>query len=380
MDLAIRRPTLLFVPVIIWALVTFPAGAASAADPTLYELSAATHARQLTTAPDGALWFAVEHGENHQKNGGGFVGHWDPIGGLTEIPLPSGREAGRPAVGPEGGVWLPGGFRNTRGYLVARVGRLSTSGQLHDYTLGNHVGQVNSVAAVRGAVWFAASRYIDDRARTTIGRIPTSGNRAVRQFSLRVNCWARAIAARGGAAWFTETCGRRFGYRVVYRTRIGRIDRLGKITHYPISPRFEPISIAVGSDGSVWFGASQFQGGRSRIGRITPSGRVVDFRVPRAGRLHSITVGPEGRLWFPSTTGGEATRALASIGPAGGIREPICLDPKCKLEPTGLTTGPDGSVWFSAGRVNFGGGGGGTNIWESNQIANETGFIGRLSP
>jgi len=366
---------------LIWALVAFPAAPASAAEPTLYQLPDATHAGGLTTGPDGALWFAGNHGSEHAGGEGAFVGRWDPVAGLTEFALPSSRRIGTPAVSAGGEVWLPGGASNRRGYQVARVGSLSSSGQLQDYTLGNRVGGVNSVATLDGAVWFAASRWIDGRARTTIGWI-AAGDGAVHQVPLPPRCGADAIAAGATAVWFTESCWRSYNTRSGHRGSIGRIDRAGKITRYPVSPRFEAISIAVGADGSVWFGESQVKGFHSRIGRIAPSGRVVEFRVPNAGWLHSLAVGPEGRLWFPSRSpsvaGGYVTRALNSIGPAGDTGEPICLDPECKLEPTGLTAGPDGSVWFSAARGRSGGGGGETAFWETHVITNEAGYIGRL--
>jgi streptogramin lyase len=378
MNLGVQRRGLLVVP-LIWALVAFLSGPANAAEPMLYQLPAATHADGLTRGPDGALWFAGEHGSEHEGGEGRFVGRWDPVGGLTEFSLPSGRYVGKPAVGPAGEVWLPGSDTNGRGYLVARVGRLSTSGQLYDYMLGNRIGGVRAVATSKDTVWFSASRHINGRARATIGRIPAEGDGSVRQFPLQPRCQAAALAAEADAVWFTESCWRRYRYRAGHRASIDRIDPAGEITRYPISPRFEPISLAIGSDGSVWFGESGAWGWNPRIGRVTPSGRVVEFNVPEAGWLHSIAVGPEGRLWFPSTTGGHVTRALDSIGPTGDIGKPICLDSKCTLEPTALTTGADGSVWFSAARARTGGGGGGTAIWETHQIANEAGFIGRLS-
>lgn len=378
MGLGRQWRALLFVCLI--SALAVSAASASAAEPTLYQLPAATHAGGLTTAPDGAVWFAGSHGYEHTGGDGAFVGRWDPVGGLTEFSLPSDREVGKPAIGPDGNVWLPGSALNERSYLVARLGRLPISGQLYDYTLGNRVGGVYSVATMKDAVWFAASRRIDNRVRATVGWIAASGDGALRQFPLPFHCWARAIAAGAGAVWFTESCWRRYSTRSGHTASIDRIDRTGKITRYPISPRFEPISVAVGSDGSVWFGESQVQGWHSMIGRVKRSGRVVEFRVPEAGWPNSIAVGPAGRLWFPSRTGGHVTRALDSIGPGGGIGEPICLDPECNLEPTGLATGLDGSIWFSAARVRSEGGGGGAAIGEGQRIANEAGFIGRLSP
>jgi streptogramin lyase len=361
-------------------LVTVPAAPASAAAPTLYQLPDATHAGGMAVAPDGALWFAGSHGTEHPGNVDDFVGRWDPVGGLAEFSLPPGRWIGKPVVTARGEVWLPGSESNRRGYSVARIGSLSSSGLLSDYPLGNRVGGVESVATLAGAVWFAASRSIDGRSRATIGWIAAAGDGAVHQVPLPSRCWSHEIAAAATAIWFTESCWRHYNTRKGHRASVGRIDWSGKITRYRVSPRFEPISLAVAADGSVWFGESPVRSFQSKIGRVTPAGRVVEFNVPDVGWPNSVAVGPEGRLWFPSTTGGSVTRALNSIGPAGDVGKPICLDPECKLQPSGLTAGADGGVWFSATTASSGGGGGGTRILIDHQIANEAGYIGRLSP
>jgi sugar lactone lactonase YvrE len=211
-----------------------------------------------------------------------------------------------------------------------------------------------------------------------IDRVAADGGGGIKQYALAIRCRVLALTAGADAVWFLETCGRGI-MEANYRASIGRIDGSGSITRHRLRSDLRPSSIAVGPDGSVWFGGSRGRLYRPTVGRLTPSGEVVEFSSPLM-LPSSIEVGPEGRLWFPSSTGGRLINAMDSIGPAGDIGQPICLDSGCTLEPTGLATGPDGSIWFSAGRAFNPGGGGGSAIGESQRIAAEAGFIGRLSP
>ncbi|MBV8155370.1 MAG: Virginiamycin B lyase, partial [Candidatus Eremiobacteraeota bacterium] len=56
-----------------------------------------------------------------------------------------------------------------------------------------------------------------------------------------------------------------------------------------------PVSIAVGPDGALWF--TEFDQGK--IGRITTDGTIDDhYKLPPFGVSRGITTGPDGALWF----------------------------------------------------------------------------------
>ena len=63
--------------------------------------------------------------------------------------------------------------------------------------------------------------------------------------------------------------------------------------------------------------------------------------IPTAGSLPAgITSGPDGNLWFTETTGNNVARITTS----GAITEfPI---PTPYSQPQGITVGPDGNIWF----------------------------------
>ena len=62
----------------------------------------------------------------------------------------------------------------------------------------------------------------------------------------------------------------------------------------------EPLAIAAGPDGSVWF--TELLG--NRIGRITYHGVITEFALPRsASHPVFIVAGPEGNMWFTEGAG-----------------------------------------------------------------------------
>ncbi len=187
-------------------------------------------------------------------------------------------------------------------------------------------------------------------------------------------------AATDGTLWFTEACRRRrHGEDGPGGSGIVRIAPSGKVVRYRLTGKDYPISIALGADGTAWFGVSHWGYSAPLIGRIARTGALAEYRVPH-GYPDRIAVGRDGRLWFSSTFGGGIYRALDSIGASGGLGKPVCADPACELEPSSLTASPDGSLWYALAGPHSIGGGGGTQIWKSLTIANEAGFIGHLVP
>jgi streptogramin lyase len=143
-------------------------------------------------------------------------------------------------------------------------------------------------------------------------------------------------AGPDGAVWFSELSG---GFH------IGRISASHVLTEFPASIGAQ--GITAGPDGAVWF--TSF----SEIGRITPAGTVTEFPLPSATHgTDGITAGPDGALWFteieipPLPAGGSASvGAIGRVTPSGKVTEfPL---PTPNAGPQGITTGPDGALWFT---------------------------------
>jgi streptogramin lyase len=128
--------------------------------------------------------------------------------------------------------------------------------------------------------------------------------------------------------WFTELPG-----------RIGRVTTSGQVSEMsiPASARpSEPIEIVTGSDGNLWF--TDYY---DKIGRVTPGGVLTNFLLPTGTGPRGITSGPDGALWFAEVNVGRIGRLTT----AGAYSEFPLPDPSSG--PFGITTGPDGAIWFT---------------------------------
>ena len=142
----------------------------------------------------------------------------------------------------------------------------------------------------------------------------------------------------------------------------GAADKAGQVTEFSagLSPvvlagnQYGPdlAGISAGPDGNVWF--TERLG--VRLGRITPDGvitelaggfpaAVVDGAPTDAGPT-GITTGPDGNLWFGDETGPRIGRST----PDGAITE--FTDGVTALtyyNAVEITAGPDGNLWFTQG-------------------------------
>jgi virginiamycin B lyase len=150
-------------------------------------------------------------------------------------------------------------------------------------------------------------------------------------------------AGPDGALWFTEQVG----------NNIGRITTAGTITEFPIpTADSQPAGITVGPDGAMWF--CEFSA--NKIGRITTAGVISEFSVsinpPLSGNTspYQITTGPDGALWFSEfgdeSLGRITTDGVLSGGAFSDIQPCSPITGDC-AQPAGITTGPDGALWFT---------------------------------
>jgi streptogramin lyase len=143
------------------------------------------------------------------------------------------------------------------------------------------------------------------------------------------------VAGRDGNLWFAEANG-----------KIGRITPAGVITEFGEAPG-SPSHIAAGPDGNLWF--TEYYD--SYIGRITTSGFINEYPIPTVAI--DITAGPDGALWLA-----ESSNRIGRIVPGGALQQ-FTIPFDCN--PNGITTGPDGNLWFtgehgdSIGRLTPGG-------------------------
>ena len=84
--------------------------------------------------------------------------------------------------------------------------------------------------------------------------------------------------------------------------------------------------------------------GTNKIGRITPAGTVTEFSagITAGAGPQGITSGPDGNLWFTESAGNRIGR----ITPSGTVTE-FSNGLTANANVVGITAGPDGNLWFT---------------------------------
>ena len=161
---------------------------------------------------------------------------------------------------------------------------------------------------------------------------------AVAEFALPAGGNPIGIAAGpDGNMWFTESPGH----------RIGRIDAGGKIAEFSagLSVASSPQEITAGPDGALWFteDVQSADGSGGKIGRITTSGTIAEFPLPDgSGVLDGIASDSE-RIWF---TLGFPANAIGSMD-VRTHRVSVFALPDGSSFPQGIALGPDHNMWFT---------------------------------
>jgi streptogramin lyase len=385
-NIPIRLTLSALVLVVVLACSSGPATAAypATAAAVVVELPAATQAGDLAFEPDGTLWFDGHYGSEHDGGEGreaGFVGLLEPGVQVQQLALPATESTGTPLVDPAGGVWLPIAD-DSESRSAAAIGHLSPGGEFERYALSSRLGYTDLMARSGSDLWVGGGVFNkrDVTVGTFIDRVSTSPAVAVeRRIRLSPKCSPSAIAADETEVWFAEICENHSPSHPSWRAAVVHVEPSGKLTRYRL-PRLSYVtSLAIGADGTVWFGSFGTNGTKDELGYVSPGGSLSRYRVGDVNP-YEIAVGPEGRLWFTEKVQGYPHAALNSIGPDGDLGQPTCLAPKCKLEPFGLAFAPNGELWFSAltSEVPYGGGGGGGLILAEDR-ANQAGLIGHLT-
>jgi virginiamycin B lyase len=141
------------------------------------------------------------------------------------------------------------------------------------------------------------------------------------------------IAPAGdGTVWYTAQA----------TGRLGRLDpETGRTTEVPLGEGSAPHGVIVGPDGAPWI----TDGGLNAIVRVDPATEAVRrFPLPDdrpAVNLNTATFDRRGILWFTGQGG-----VYGSVDPRGGRLR--VFDAPRGAGPYGITTTPDGGVWYAS--------------------------------
>jgi streptogramin lyase len=249
-------------------------------------------------------------------------------GSVTEF---AGPFVGNPTAitgGPDGNLWFGAGDGDTA------IGRIAPDGSLTEFPIQGFENTVEGITAgPDGNVWFTEFDYPRD---SSIGRITPDGQ--MTHFPLSgVSIAIGAITAGpDGNFWFSHLASGAFS------SAIARITPDGAITDN-LAPGVA--GIAAGADGNLWGTGAHYDSHgvllSGYIQRLTLDGQVTEFALPTATQPTMITAGPDGNLWFTEPDANQ----IGMITPGGQITEyPV---PTPNSRPSGITAGPDGNVWFT---------------------------------
>lgn len=308
---------------------TFPPGVVTEAPiPT-----AASTPLGIAAGPDSNMWFA--------ENNGNKIARIVPATmAITEFPIPT--SASQPidvTRGPTGNpfVW----FDEFVGNKIARID--PSTGTISEFGVPTSgAGPVGLTADPSGNLWFGeffAAKIASITPSGIITEYPITygGNTPVPD---------AVVIAPDHTIWFLDVNNN----VVVHMTFPGpTFQEFALLTAIN-----NPQSIAVGSDGNLWFTElGQFQITGCRIGRVNLGGSpsVSEFVLPNqpfpyGDWCSGIALGSDGNMWFAETGVG----AIGRIKTNGAVTEYGI--PGSGTTAVGMAGGPDSDMWFTDG--NFG--------------------------
>jgi virginiamycin B lyase len=281
---------------------------------------------------------------------GGVDAEWHPIDEFA-IPTKSSNPFGL-ARGTDGFLW----FCESDG---KNIGRINALGDIKEFPISNGCSGAIVVGSDKN-IWFAdggnvarlvplsgeviefptSSGYTPQMMTTgpdgnvwytnsvygKLGKVTPSGQ--LTEYSVK-NDPAGILTGPDGNLWYA-------GYGVIVR-----IDAVESYTEFPvpkINGQGSVMGMTVGGDGRFWYTYNDFNH-RAKVGAMTLTGTTIEYVVSElAVWPSSITTGPDGTVWFTDAEG------IARITPSGQVT--VFALPTSTSAADSLTVGPDGNLWF----------------------------------
>jgi virginiamycin B lyase len=224
-------------------------------------------------------------------------------------------------LGPDGNVWFGDCTTN-------QVGKITTSGTITTYTGQSDEGIITFAAGLDGNIWFSECFGATGG---SVGAINTTTG-TLNEIAVP-NGGAPYPVALGpdGSVWYGD----------IANFVLGHISS-GSATSFAPLTNNEPTAMTAGSDGAIWFTETNFIGRMTTAGVLSPAPQYnLTMLVGGTPNTNFITAGPDGALWFAD--GGND--AIGRITTSGAVTEyPV---PTIGANPVGIAVGPDGNIWFT---------------------------------
>ncbi|HZO82793.1 MAG TPA: hypothetical protein VFB33_13945 [Candidatus Binataceae bacterium] len=135
--------------------------------------------------------------------------------------------------------------------------------------------------------------------------------------------------------------------------KIGRLDRNGKLTEFPLPPVSFGANLVCGADGNLWMIGIMAAGAQitANIIKRTPEGAAVIYELPGGFVPEGLTFGPDGNLWFTAWERAqpEAAVAIGRMTLQGTVT--IFPLPERGSGPVSIVSGPESNLWFTEAPV-----------------------------
>lgn len=312
---------------------------------------------KMISGPDGDLWVAVSPEFNLAA-----IERIGLDGSVMTFPVPGSGTEGMSidslTTGPDGNVWFDIDF-GPGSQLV--IGNVTPNGVVTEFPpmpgVSQFAGNTSIVSGPGGDVWFLGS----DQTENFIGRVTTAAAVAIfpiSSFSSKspLDVYSLAVGSDGNL-WFAEGMGKGFV--------LGRMSPSGVVTWFPDAKLPGEADVENGPNGSlIVIGYSAK--GRDEVFSLSTAGVITPYEIPRsiAGAFTTYLGPADGSLWFTNASG--PTR-LGDIT-ASGATTTYNLSHFVRTRRTGvfaMAQGQDGNLYVAD---------------NANWLSSPTTFVYRLAP
>ncbi|HEX9132639.1 MAG TPA: Virginiamycin B lyase [Ktedonobacteraceae bacterium] len=220
-------------------------------------------AKSITAGPDGALWFTSQNKSPVTFTiVSGQLGRITTSGSITEFTLPSGgtrRTTPHPidiTTGPDGALW----FTDPN---LSKIGRITTSGSLTQFT-SPQADPIGITTGPDGASWFTATFF----PAAKVGRVTTAGVFTIFTIASSadgVSAGESIATGPDGKLWFSDYDS------TLSRGSILSITTAGTVKAFPFPTLNVIDGITAGPDAKMWFTSTNLSTNVGSVGNITTS-------------------------------------------------------------------------------------------------------------
>jgi streptogramin lyase len=307
---------------------------------------------------DGNLWF-TEQASNQvaffKPNGG------NPITALSLTQLPVDTQPAGITVGPDNNIWLTESNTSPGDHAIVRI-TTDSNHTITAFSQGLPFGSeplgitMGPDASGKQVLWFT------DVKSGELGKLDLNNNDSITEIPLPNSLMgfqafnAEIAAGPGGTIWFTEaTAGLTATAIGVYSPATGAFAQVVLPSTNGVQV---PFQLTQGPDGNVWFtaavqGAGGFGSGVIGVINPNPTNPTLIRELPAGSSSQptGITTGPDGDIWYTDSKGGAigTVRVNKTDPTQDTLGTPVAI-PTATVphpSPVAIAPGPDGNLWIA---------------------------------